>query len=73
MNVPVTEHAGMSWAAPILVAPMAMQKMAHPDGECGTMQAAVANGLGMVRTHFSSPLLLPFNEVEAAVNMLKVV
>ena len=41
--------AGTTWDAPILVAPMAMQKMAHPDGECGTMRAAVANGMGMVR------------------------
>jgi len=28
---------------------MAMQKMAHPDGERGTMGAAAANGMGMVR------------------------
>ena len=31
-----------------MVAPMAMQKMAHPDGERGTMGAADANGMGMV-------------------------
>ena len=31
------------------MAPMAMQKMAHKDGECGTMAAAAANGMGMVR------------------------
>ena len=28
---------------------MAMQKMAHLDGECGTMRAIESNGLGMVR------------------------
>ena len=32
-----------------MIAPMAMQKMAHPDGERGTMGAADANGMGMVR------------------------
>lgn len=45
--------AGRSWEAPILVAPMAMQKMAHPDGECGTMRATAANGMGMVRVNNS--------------------
>lgn len=30
---------------------MAMQKMAHRDGECGTMAAAAANGMGMVRSY----------------------
>ncbi len=34
-----------------MVAPMAMQKMAHPDGERGTMGAADANGMGMVWHH----------------------
>ena len=31
------------------MAPIAMQKMAHQDGERGTMGAAAANGMGMVR------------------------
>ena len=45
----LTRAPGRMWSCPILVAPMAMQKMAHPDGERGTMGAAAANGMGMVR------------------------
>ena len=37
---------GLSLAAPILVAPMALQRLAHPDGEAAVARAAAAAGLG---------------------------
>ena len=33
----------------MLVAPMAMQRLAHPDGELATSRAAAAEGIPMVR------------------------
>lgn len=39
---------GRSLAHPILVAPMAYQRLAHPDGELGTAHAAAALGVGFV-------------------------
>ncbi len=33
---------------PVLVAPMAFQRLAHPDGEVATMRAAAAAGAGMI-------------------------
>lgn len=44
-------------SAPILVAPMAMMKLAHRDGEAGMSRAAAAQGLGMiVSTMGTTPL-----------------
>lgn len=40
--------AGLDLAAPILVAPMAYQRLAHPEGERAVALAAAAQGLGMV-------------------------
>src|SRR5258706_16340547 len=37
-----TTVLGTPIAAPILIAPTAHQKLAHPDGECGTARAAAA-------------------------------
>jgi 4-hydroxymandelate oxidase len=39
---------GRSWPTPLLVAPMALQRLAHPDGEVATALAAAAQGVGMV-------------------------
>jgi isopentenyl diphosphate isomerase/L-lactate dehydrogenase-like FMN-dependent dehydrogenase len=50
-------------AAPILVAPMAMQRLAHPDGEAGMAGAAVDAGLGMVVSTMGTA---PLEEVAGA-------
>lgn len=48
---------GRRWPTPLLVAPMACQKLAHPDGECATALAAAALGCGMVlSTQSTTPL-----------------
>lgn len=39
---------GKSWPTPLLVAPMACQRLAHPDGERATALAAAALGAGLV-------------------------
>lgn len=44
-------------AHPILLAPVALQRMAHPDGECASALAAAAQGAGFVlSTQTSVPL-----------------
>jgi 4-hydroxymandelate oxidase len=43
-----TSVLGMPVSMPVLVAPTAMQKLAHPDGECGMARAAAAAGTLMV-------------------------
>ncbi|MBU0590296.1 MAG: alpha-hydroxy-acid oxidizing protein [Gammaproteobacteria bacterium] len=48
---------GRTLAHPILLAPVAYQKLAHPDGEIATAHAAAALGAGMVlSTQASVPL-----------------
>ena len=42
------ELLGRTWPSPLLVAPMAHQMLAHPQGEQGTALAAAALGVGMV-------------------------
>jgi 4-hydroxymandelate oxidase len=39
---------GQRLTSPVIVAPTAFQKMAHPEGECGTARAAGAQGTVMV-------------------------
>jgi isopentenyl diphosphate isomerase/L-lactate dehydrogenase-like FMN-dependent dehydrogenase len=39
-----TTVLGTEIALPVIVAPVALQKMAHPDGECGMARAAAAAG-----------------------------
>jgi len=58
-----------SWPFPLLVAPMAYQRWAHPDGEAAMALAAASQRCGMVLSHQSStplqtvaPLML--NEAE---------
>jgi 4-hydroxymandelate oxidase len=46
LNTPVT--------APIVIAPMAFQRLAHPDGELGTTRAAAGLGLLMTASTFST-------------------
>ncbi len=48
---------GRTLAHPILLAPVAYQRMAHPDGELATAHAAAALGAGLVlSTQASAPL-----------------
>lgn len=42
------ELLGRTWPSPLLVAPMAHQALAHPQGETGTALAAAALGVGLV-------------------------
>ena len=42
------ELLGRTLAHPVLVAPMAYQRLAHPSGELGTALAAAAQGAGLV-------------------------
>ncbi|TDV56341.1 alpha-hydroxy acid oxidase [Actinophytocola oryzae] len=51
---------GCPLAAPVLVAPMGMQRLVHPDGEAATSAAAAANGLGFVLATGAS---VPIEEV----------
>ncbi len=48
---------GKTLAHPILLAPVAYQRMAHPDGELATAHAAAALGAGMVLSTQSSTSL----------------
>jgi 4-hydroxymandelate oxidase len=45
---------GKSWPFPLLVAPMALQRWAHADGEAGMAMAAAAQQCGMVLSHQTS-------------------
>ena len=52
-----TTLLGRTLAHPILLAPVAFQRMAHPDGELATAYAAAALGAGMVlSTQSSTPV-----------------
>lgn len=46
----VSFAAGHRLAYPVLIAPMAMQCMAHPDGELAVSRAAAGEGIPMVRS-----------------------
>lgn len=54
---------GREVACPLMAAPTAMQKMAHPDGECGTARACSAAQLPMCLSSLSTTAL---EEVRAA-------
>lgn len=45
---------GQSFEWPVLVAPMALQQMAHADGEVGTARAANRTGTGMILSTLST-------------------
>jgi len=53
---------GKSWPMPLLVAPMAYQRWAHPDGESGMALAAAAQSCGFVLSHQTST---PLQDVAA--------
>ncbi|ALK88281.1 alpha-hydroxy acid oxidase [Limnohabitans sp. 63ED37-2] len=55
---------GRKWPMPLLVAPMAYQRWAHPEGESGMALAAAAQGCGMVLSHQTST---PLHDVAALV------
>ncbi len=57
------ELLGRTLAHPILLAPVAFQKLAHPDGELASAVAAAALGAGMVLSTQSST---PLEDVAAA-------
>lgn len=50
----VLRGLGLKLAAPVIVAPMAMQRMAHQDGELAVARACHAAGLGMVLSTLST-------------------
>jgi 4-hydroxymandelate oxidase len=52
-----TQLLGKTLAHPIFLAPIAYQRMAHPDGELATAHAAAALGAGMVLSTQSSTSL----------------
>lgn len=47
MRDPSVEVLGRRWPAPIMVAPMALMRMAHPDGEVAVARACAARGITM--------------------------
>lgn len=49
-----TDVPGGSLRAPLLVAPMGLQALCHPEAESGTAAAAAALGLGFVLSTFAS-------------------
>jgi len=49
-----TSVLGMDVSMPLLVAPVAIQRLAHPDGEAGMARAAAAVGAGMCLSSFST-------------------
>lgn len=57
------ELLGRTLTHPILVAPMAYQRLAHPQGEHATALAAAALGAGLV---FSTQASMPLDEIAAA-------
>lgn len=58
---------GREYATPLMIAPMALQRMAHPDGELGVTRAAAARGIVNVLSTMSSTSL---EEVAAVPNAL---
>src|SRR5690606_13308795 len=48
---------GTEWDHPIMLAPVAYQKLAHPEGEAATVRAASALKAGMVVSTQASVLL----------------
>lgn len=54
---------GQSWAHPILLAPIAYQRLFHPEGECATAMAASAQGSPLVISSLASQ---PLEEIARA-------
>jgi len=51
------EMLGRRHVAPLLLAPVAYQRIAHPDGERATVRAATAMGIGMILSTLASVTL----------------
>jgi 4-hydroxymandelate oxidase len=51
---PSVSLLGRRYSAPILVAPMAFHRLAHPDGELATARAAASLGLPLVLSTFAT-------------------
>lgn len=49
-----THILGRRWAAPLMVAPMAFQKLGHAEGEAATARGARAAGVGMTLSTLST-------------------
>ena len=62
-----TRFLGTAVPAPVVVAPMAFQRLAHPDGELGTTRAAAALGVPMTASTFSTCSLEEIAAVPGAV------
>lgn len=54
---------GRAWAHPIMLAPVAGQSMAHPDGELGSAYAAAAQSAGII---LSTQASIPLEQVASA-------
>ncbi len=52
-----TTVLGRRWKSPIMVAPMAFQKLAHPDGEEATARAVYEAGVGLALSTLSTVAL----------------
>jgi isopentenyl diphosphate isomerase/L-lactate dehydrogenase-like FMN-dependent dehydrogenase len=48
------EILGRRWPSPVFVAPTALQRMAHPDGELATARAAAARGITLTLSSSAS-------------------
>ena len=58
------ELLGRVWPHPIMLAPVAFQRMAHPDGELASALAASAQGAGLV---LSTQASVPLEDVAQAI------
>lgn len=58
------ELLGRTWAHPLLLAPIAFQKLAHPDGEVGACMAASAQQAGVI---VSTQASMPVEDIARAV------
>ena len=60
------ELLGRTWAHPVLLAPVAFQRLAHPDGELASAYAAAALGAGLVLSTQASVALETIAQVVLA-------
>lgn len=60
------ELLGRTWAHPVLLAPIAFQRLAHPDGELASAYAAAALGAGLVLSTQASVALETIAQVVLA-------
>uniref|UniRef100_A0A0A9DCC0 (S)-2-hydroxy-acid oxidase, peroxisomal, putative / glycolate oxidase, putative / short chain alpha-hydroxy acid oxidase, putative n=1 Tax=Arundo donax TaxID=35708 RepID=A0A0A9DCC0_ARUDO len=58
-----TNVLGFNISTPIMIAPSAMQKMAHPEGELATARAAASAGTIMTLSSWSTTSVEEVNSV----------